>query len=219
MDADAQRKAAGERAAEFVQDGMTIGYGTGRAANAALEALARRKVRVSGVPTSTKTQELCERIGLTVVSLDDHPRLDLVLDGADEVDPQGQVLKGGGGAHVREKLVALAAARRILIFEESKLVPRLGTTRGVPVEVVSFGWKATLGRIAALLPGAKRREGVESDNGGAIVDAPLPAGADLRAVARALKEIPGVVDHGLFLDLSPTLVVGGAAGVRVISGG
>jgi ribose 5-phosphate isomerase A len=219
MDADAQRKAAGERAAEFVQDGMTIGYGTGRAANAALEALARRKVRVRGVPTSKKTLEFCERLGLAVVSLDDHPRLDLVLDGADEVDPQGQVLKGGGGAHVREKLVALAAARRILIFEESKLVPRLGTTRGVPVEVVSFGWKATLSRIAALLPGAKRREGVESDNGGVIVDAPLPAGADLRAVARALKEIPGVVDHGLFLDLSPTLVVGGAAGVRVISGG
>jgi ribose 5-phosphate isomerase A len=219
MDADAQRKAAGERAAEFVQDGMTIGYGTGRAANAALEALARRKVRVRGVPTSKKTLEFCERIGLAVVSLDDHPRLDLVLDGADEVDPQGQVLKGGGGAHVREKLVALAAARRIFIFEESKLVPRLGTTRGVPVEVVSFGWKATLSRIAALLPGAKRREGVESDNGGAIVDAPLPPDANLTAVARALKEIPGVVDHGLFLDLSPTLVVGGAAGVRVISGG
>ncbi len=219
MDADAQRKAAGERAAEFVQDGMTIGYGTGRAANAALETLARRKVRVRGVPTSTKTLELCERLGLAVVSLDDHPRLDLVLDGADEVDPRGQILKGGGGAHVREKLVALAAARRIIILEEAKLVPRLGATRGVPVEVVAFGWKGTLARIAALLPGAKRREGVESDNGGAIVDAPLPADADLRAVARALKEIPGVVDHGLFLDLSPTLVVGGASGVRVISGG
>ena len=219
MDADAQRKAAGERAAEFVQDGMIIGYGTGRAANAALEALARRKVRVRGVPTSKKTLEFCERIGLAVVSLDDHPRLDLVLDGADEVDPQGQVLKGGGGAHVREKLVALAAARRIFIFEESKLVPRLGTTRGVPVEVVAFGWKATLSRIAALLPGATRREGVESDNGGVIVDAPLPPGVDLRAVARALKELPGVVDHGLFLDLSPTLVVGGAAGVRAINGG
>src|ERR1700693_629806 len=219
MDADAQRKAAGARAAEFVQDGMTIGYGTGRAANAARETLARRKVRVRGVPTSTKTLELCERLGLAVVSLDDHPRLDLVLDGADEVDPRGQILKGGGGAHVREKLVALAAAWRIIILEEAKLVPRLGATRGVPVEVVAFGWKGTLARIAALLPGAKRRGGVESDNGGASGDAPRPADADLRAVARALKEIPGVVDHGLFLDLSPTLVVGGASGVRVISGG
>src|SRR4051812_38051988 len=209
MDADAQRKAAGERAAEFVQDGMTIGYGTGRAANAALEALARRKIRVRGVPTSEKTLEFCERIGLAVVSLDDHPRLDLVLDGADEVDPQGQILKGGGGAHVREKLVALAAARRIIIFEESKLVARLGATRGVPIEVVAFGWKSTLSRVAALLPGAKRRDGVESDNGGAILDAPLPAGADLRGVARGLKEIPRGAGHGVFFELSPTRVVGG----------
>jgi ribose 5-phosphate isomerase A len=219
MDADAQRKAAGERAAEFVQDGMTIGYGTGRAANAALEALASRKMRVRGVPTSQRTVELCQRLGLPVVSLDDHPRLDLVIDGADEVDPHGQLLKGGGGAHIREKLVALASDRRIIAIEESKLVRRLGATREVPIEVVAFGWKGTLARIAGVLPGAARRDGPHSDNGGVIVEAPLPADADLREVARALKEIPGVVDHGLFLDLSPTIVVGGASGVRVISGG
>ncbi len=219
MDAEAQRKAAGERAAEFVEDGMVIGFGTGRAANAALESLARRKLRVRGVATSEKTVEVCARLGLLLVSLDDHPQLDLVIDGADEVDPALQLLKGGGGAHVREKLVALAARRRIVVVEESKLVPRLGATRGVPVEVVAFGWKSTLARIAALLPGAARREGVLSDNGGVIVDAPLPAGADLRAVDRALKGIAGVVDHGLFLDLSPTVVVGGAAGVRLINGG
>jgi ribose 5-phosphate isomerase A len=219
MDPEAQRKAAGERAAELVQDGMVIGFGTGRAANAALESLARRKLRVSGVATSRKTVEVCARLGLPLVSLDDHPQLDLVIDGADEVDPALQLLKGGGGAQVREKLVALAARRRIVVVEESKLVARLGATRGVPVEVVAFGWKSTLARIAELLPGAARREGALSDNGGVIVDAPLPAGADLRAVDRALKGIAGVVDHGLFLDLSPTVVVGGAAGVRLINGG
>ena len=219
MDADAQRKAAGERAAEFVRDGMTIGYGTGRAADAALQAVARRKLRVQGVPTSKRTVELCQKLGLPIVSLDDHPRLDLVVDGADEVDPQGQLLKGGGGAHIREKLVALAAERRIIAIEESKLVPRLGATRAVPVEVVAFGWKGTLARIAEVLPGAARRDGPHSDNGGVIIEAPLPAGADLRKVARTLKEIPGVVDHGLFLDFSPTVVVGGASGVRVINGG
>ncbi|HTO98355.1 MAG TPA: ribose-5-phosphate isomerase RpiA [Myxococcales bacterium] len=219
MDVDAQRKAAGERAAQFVKDGMTIGYGTGRAASAALEELVRRKARVSGVPTSQRTLELCQRLGLPVVSLDDHPRLDLVLDGADEVDPQGQMLKGGGGAHIREKLVALASARRIIAIEESKLVPRLGATRAVPIEVVAFGWKGTLARIAGVLPGAARRDGPHSDNGGVIVEAPLPADIDLRELARALKEVPGVVDHGLFLDLSPTVVVGGESGVRVISGG
>jgi len=219
MDLDAQRRAAGERAAQFVQDGMVIGYGTGRGATAALEALVKRKVRVRGVPTSEKTVAICKRLGLEMVDFDHHPRLDLVVDGADEVDPRGQLLKGGGGAHVREKLVALASARRIVVVEEAKLVRHLGATRGVPIEVVAFGWRGTLERIAAVLPGATHREGPPTDNGGVVVDAPLPAGANLERIDRALKGIAGVVDHGLFLDLSPTVVVGGSSGVRVISGG
>ena len=219
MDLDAQRKAAGEQAARLVQDGMVIGYGTGRAATAALEALARRKVRVRGVPTSQKTVQTCQRLGLPLVALEDHPRLDLVIDGADEVDPRAQLIKGGGGAHVREKLVALASARLVIVVEEMKLVERLGSTRGVPIEVVAFGWTGTLQRIANLLAGAARRAGPLSDSGGVLVDAPLPAGADLREVARALKAITGVVDHGLFLDFAPTVIVGGPSGARVISGG
>jgi ribose 5-phosphate isomerase A len=216
MDADAQRRAAGEKAASLVEDGMVIGYGTGRGATAALESLARRGVKVRGVPTSVRTLETCRKLGLALTTLEDDPQLDLVIDGSDEVDPARQLLKGGGGAHVREKLVALAARRLVIVVEESKLVSRLGSTRGVPVEVVAFGWRATLARIASLLPGAARREGPLSDNGGVIVDAPLPPGADLRAVDRALKEMAGVVDHGLFLDLAPTVVVGGAGGVRVL---
>jgi ribose 5-phosphate isomerase A len=119
---------------------------------------------------------------------------------------------------VREKLVALASRRRVIVIEESKLVPRLGATRGLPIEVVAFGWRSTLQRIAQLLPGAARREGPGSDNGGVLVDAPLPAGTDLRSLDRALKSVPGVVDHGLFVDLAPTVVVGGAGGVRVLGG-
>ena len=217
MDADAQRRAAAEHAASFVEDGMVIGYGTGRAATAALQVLAKRGLRVRGVPTSRRTAEICRELGLALVSLDDHPRLDLVIDGADEVDPQRQMLKGGGGAHVREKLVALAAARRIIVIEETKLVPHLGATRGLPIEVVEFGWKVTLARVAEILPQASRREGPLSDNGGVLVDAPLHAGADLRAIDAALKSIAGVVDHGLFLDLHATVVVGGAGGVRVLA--
>ena len=219
MDLEAQRKAAGEQAAQLVQDGMVIGYGTGRAATAALEVLARRKVRVRGVPTSQKTVETCRRLGLALVALDDHPRLDLVIDGADEVDPSAQLIKGGGGAHTREKLVALASARLVIVVEEMKLVECLGATRGIPIEVVAFGWTGTLQRIAKLLPGAARREGPLSDNGGVLVDAPVPAGADLRELARALKAITGVVEHGLFLDFSPTVIVGGPSGARVFSGG
>jgi ribose 5-phosphate isomerase A len=217
--ADAQRKAAGERAAALVEEGMAIGYGTGRGATAALEALARRGIRVRGVPTSQRTIELCRKLGLALTTLDDDPRLDLVIDGADEVDPELQMLKGGGGAHVREKIVAMAARRRVIVIEEAKLVPALGTTRGVPIEVVAFGWKSTLARIEELLPGAAaRQKAALSDNGGVIIDAPLPRNSDLRALDRALKQICGVVDHGLFIDLAPTVIAGGAAGVRVLGG-
>jgi ribose 5-phosphate isomerase A len=217
-DPEAQRMAAGEKAAAMVQDGMVIGYGTGRGALAALKALAARGVRVRGVPTSERTAEACKKLGLALTTLDEEPRLDLVIDGADEVDPALQILKGGGGAHVREKLVALAARRRVIVIEEEKLVQRLGATRGLPIEVVAFGWRTTLSRIEALLPGAQRREGALSDNGGVLIDAPLLARADLRALDRALKGVAGVVDHGLFLDLRPTVVVGGPDGVRVLGG-
>jgi ribose 5-phosphate isomerase A len=219
IDADAQRRAAGERAAEMVEDGMVIGYGTGRAANAALDALARRckaGMKLRGVPTSVRTAEHCRSLGLQLTTLEDDPELDLVIDGADEVDPALQLIKGGGAAHVREKLVALASKKRLVVVEEAKLVPRLGSTRGVPIEVLAFGWRTTMARIAALLPGVARREGVQSDAGGVILDAPLPAGADLRNLDRALKSVAGVVDHGLFIDLHPTVIVGGPGGVRVL---
>lgn len=222
--AERQRREAGATAAELVPDGATIGYGTGRAATAALEALAaraQRGLRVRGVATSRRTAEVAKRLGLALVELEDVEALDLVIDGADEVDPDGQVLKGGGGALTREKLVALASRERVLVLEEAKRVPRLGSTRGLPIEVLRFGWPQTLARIAAALPQAAMRRHPDgslqtSDNGGLLCDAPIPSGADLRALAREVKLLPGVVDHGLFLDLSPTLVVGGAGGPRVL---
>ncbi len=116
---------------------------------------------------------------------------------------------------VREKLVALASRRRVFVIEEPKLVPRLGTTRGVPIAVLAFGWSSTLRRLAQALPGAARRPDL-NDDGNVVIDAPLPAGADLRALADAIKRIPGVVDHGLFLDLSPEVVVGTPQGVRTL---
>lgn len=217
-DPEVQRQAAGARAASMVLNGMVIGYGTGRGATAALRALKERGIEVRGVPTSERTAQTCRELGLALTTLEDDPQLDLVIDGADEVDPALQILKGGGGAHVREKLVALAARRRIVVVEAVKLVPCLGKTRGLPIEVVSFGWRSTLLRIQEVLPGAQRREGALSDNGGVLVDAPLARGADLRAIDRALKALTGVVDHGLFLDLQPVVVAGGPDGVRVIGG-
>jgi len=215
VNVDEQRRAAGEAAAALVRDGMTLGYGTGRAAAAALEALARRKLEIRGVPTSERTAALCRSLGLALTTLEETPELDLCIDGADEIDPQKQALKGGGGAMVREKLVALAARRRVLVIEEAKLVPRLGTTRELPIAVLSFGWSSTLRRVAQALPGAARRPEL-NDDGNVVAGAPIPAGTDLRALADALKRIPGVVDHGLFLDLSPEVLVGTPQGVRVL---
>ena len=215
MNVDEQRRAAGEAAAALVRDGMTLGYGTGRAAAAALEALARRQLRVRGVPTSERTAALCRELGLALTTLEETPQLDLCIDGADEIDPRKQALKGGGGAMVREKLVALASDRRVLVIEEPKLVPRLGTTRGLPIAALAFGWSSTLGRVAHLLPGASRRAEL-NDDGNVVMDAPIPAGADLHALAHALKAIPGVVEHGLFLDLSPEVLVGTPQGVRTL---
>jgi len=215
VNVDEQRRAAGEAAAALVGDGMALGYGTGRAAAMALEALARRKLRVRGVPTSERTAALCRTLGLPLTTLEETPELDLCLDGADEIDPHKQALKGGGGAMVREKLVALASRRRVFVIEEPKLVPRLGTTRGLPIAVLAFGWSSTLRRLAQALPGAARRPDL-NDDGNVVIDAPLPAGADLRALADAIKRIPGVVDHGLFLDLSPEVLVGTAQGVRTL---
>jgi ribose 5-phosphate isomerase A len=208
----------------MVPDGATLGYGTGRAATAALEALAvrvRAGLRVRGVPTSKKTAEVVQRLGLPIVQLSDVAGLDMVIDGADEVDEEHQALKGGGGALTREKLVALAARERVLVLEESKRVHRLGSTRGLPIEIIAFGWPQTVERISAVLPGAALRRNPDgsptvTDNHGLICDAPIPVGADLRALAREVKLLSGVVEHGLFLDLSPTLVVGGEGGTRVL---
>ena len=117
--------------------------------------------------------------------------------------------------HSREKLVALASRRRVFVIEEPKLVPRLGTTRGLPIAVLAFGWSSTLRRVAQALPGAARRADL-NDDGNVVIDAPIPAGADLRALADALKRVPGVVDHGLFLDLAPEVLVGTPQGVRTL---
>jgi len=215
VNVDEQRRAAGAAAAALVRDGMTLGYGTGRAAAAALEALARRKLRIRGVPTSERTAELCRALGLPLTTLEETPELDLCIDGADEIDPDKQALKGGGGAMVREKLVALASRRRVLVIEEPKLVPRLGTTRGLPIAVLAFGWSATLRRVGQVLPGAARRAEL-NDDGNVVFDAPILPGADLRALADALKRTAGVVDHGLFLDLSPEVLIGTPQGVRTL---
>lgn len=213
-DPDALR--AAREVADAVPDRSVLGLGTGTTFAAILvrlgERIASEGLRISGVPTSEATAEQARQIGIALVS----PRpLSLAIDGADEVDPEGNLLKGGGGALVREKIVAQSAKELWIVVSPKKLVPRLGATFRLPIEIVRFGHELTVERIARLLPDATLRtkdgQPVESDNGGYLVDATLESAPTTR-LADALKSIVGVVDHGLFLRVAPTVVWVGREG-------
>ncbi len=226
-DADALKRAAAERAVELITSGMAVGLGTGSTVRPLLDALARRLhdgiVRdVLAVPTSEDTAQRCRGLGIPLVTLADQPQLALAVDGADEVDPRLNLIKGMGGAMLREKVVALAAKRFVVIADESKLVRRLGTRAPVPVEVIPFGWSGLLPFFEGLgaEPVLRRGPGEEpyvTDNGNYVVDCRFPRGiADAPAVARALARRTGVVEDGLFLRIARLAVIAGRGGVRLL---
>ena len=225
----AQRLAAAERAAADVRDGMVLGFGTGRAANHVLEVLARRVqaegLHVSGVPSSGRTAEIARALGLTLVTLDDHPRLDLTIDGADEVDPRRRLIKGAGGALMREKVLAAAAERLVIVVESAKLVPVLGATRGVPIEVLPFAYAACTRHLSELGGSPTLRLGPDgqpavTDNGNWVLDCTFPSEtlAEAERIDARLHAVPGILETGLFVPpLDPTIYAGTPDGVRVLS--
>jgi len=224
MAADDLKRAAAHASLKYVTDGMVLGLGTGSTARYFLEGLARKiedeGLLVSGVPTSLATAEAARLLGIPLTSLEERPVLDLAVDGADEVDPRLDLIKGLGGALFREKIVASAAKKFIVVVDGSKLVPRLGTRAPVPVEVHPFGWKATQARLEAL--GARvtlrQKDGVpfRTDNGNQILDAHFGEMRKPAKVAAALDEIPGVVGHGLFLEMTDLVLAASADGVRTL---
>lgn len=210
MDSPA-RAAAAAAAAELVEPGMTIGLGSGRAVWAVLELLRDRGVRSAAA--SARTEELLAEAGIEIVELDGELRLDLAIDGADEIDPQLGLIKGGGAAMLREKLVVKAAERFVVVAESPKKVARLGQTRALPVEVVRFAWRDTRRRLLELVPSAELRTGdrgdvVVTDEGHYILDCALPAAGDLEAVGAAIKAEVGVVEHGLFVGMTSLALLG-----------
>lgn len=229
--ADLGKAAAARYAAQLVPDGAVIGLGTGSTAEHFLRALGERVrgagLRIAGVPTSEVTAALARQQGVTLTTLEEHPRLDLAVDGADAVDDALDLIKGHGGALLRERIVAAAAARFVVIVDEGKLVDTLCHARGVPVEVVPFGWsrtRAELERLGAvtnlrLRPGGGEPEApFVTDGGHYIVDCRFGRIDDAPALGRALKLLTGVVDHGLFVGMAHEVVVGAASGqVRVIA--
>jgi ribose 5-phosphate isomerase A len=173
---------------------------------------------ITGVPTSERTAALCAELGVGLSTLEDTPELDLTIDGADEVGPGLDLIKGGGGALLREKIVISAARRFVVVAEASKQVEWLGERFRLPVEVARFAWKDTRRRLDPLLPNAELRlsgagsEPYLTDEGHYILDAPIPADADPASLAPALKAIPGVMEHGLFLDMADLALLGNEEG-------
>jgi ribose 5-phosphate isomerase A len=224
---DAQKRAAAARALEFVRPGMRLGLGTGSTARHFVELLGERVrggLDVIAVPTSKATQADAARAGIPLTTLDAMPKLDLTVDGADEIAPDLTLIKGGGGALLREKIVAAASARMIAIADESKWVRELGRFP-LPIEVVQFGIAATRRAIEAAAAGGAQL-GIErrmkdghvfvTDEGHCILDAAFGRIADPKSLASRLVAIPGVVEHGLFIGMAQAVILAGPQGVRVI---
>jgi ribose 5-phosphate isomerase A len=206
-DAEAAKKAAGEAAAAIVEDGMQVGLGTGSTVRYAIEALGAKGLDLTCVATSTSTEDLAGSVGLRLVSPDEAVRLDVTIDGADEVDAELNLTKGAGGALTREKVVAAMAERFVVVVDRSKVVPLLGPF-GTPIEALPFAPAVVADRLRVCGASAvERREGL-SDNGGVLLDASFREIADPAALAADLSAIPGLVEHGIFLaDLVSTVVV------------
>ncbi len=229
MDAEAQKRAAAARAVEFVRPGMRLGLGTGSTARHFVELVGERVrcgLDIVAVPTSQATKADAERCGIPLTTLDEVAALDLTVDGADEIAPDLSLIKGGGGALLREKIVAAASTRMIVIADQSKWVGALGRYP-LPIEVAPFGVAATLRELEDTIAAVQRpralklRQGRDghafvTDGGHWIVDAALGRIDDPKAMAHALCDIPGVMEHGLFIGLAQMAIVAGPDGVKLV---
>ena len=224
MDVDSLKRAAGEAAAALVENGMVVGLGTGSTAKFAVEAIGTRVkagLKILGIPTSEQTAAQARSLGIPLGELTADRRVDLTIDGADEVDIHNlDLIKGRGGALLREKIVASVSDRFVIIVDESKLVERLGRSV-LPVEVVPFGWEATAHKLRALGAVPKlRKSGNEafiSEGGHYILDCMLNGELSPAALGSALDGVVGVVEHGLFLGMTSRVFAAGADGVRELT--
>lgn len=208
-------------AARLVRDGMVVGVGTGSTVAFLIQELGRRVreegLHMIGVPTSFQSRLSCGQLGIPVRDMSDCARLDLAIDGADEVDPDLNLIKGGGGSQTREKIVAAMAEEFVAVVDESKVVPALGTRFAIPIEVLPVGLAYVEQAVRDLggsptLRMAKAKDGpVITDNGQLILDTRFPAGTDLRRIDLALHQVPGVMETGLFFDLAKQALVAAGA--------
>jgi ribose 5-phosphate isomerase A len=223
------KKAAAEAAVHLVQDGMVLGLGTGSTAAYFVSALGRRVaedgLRITGIPTSDETASQARSLRIPLTSFAEHVLIDLTVDGADEVESGTLFLiKGHGGALLREKIVATASKRLMIVVDETKLVERLGSLMAVPVEVVQFGWQATARYLTELGGKPSLRLGVDqkpfvTNGGNYILDCAFGPMANPKEVAHHLDHVVGAIEHGLFLGLAKEVIVAGRDGVRTLKKG
>lgn len=219
---DELKKRAAERAVEFVQDGQLLGLGTGSTALFALQALGervRKGLKITGVATSRHTERIALELGIPLTTLNEVNKLDLAIDGADEIDSNFNMIKGGGGALTREKLVLVAADQRIIIIDEHKMVANLGLGFSVPIEVLPFAWKMTARFLADFdcspLLRSSQEQIFETDNGNYILDCQFKGIEQVEDTERRIKLLPGVIECGLFVGVCDVAVIGFADRVEV----
>ncbi len=225
---DKLKAEVGQAVCQYVKSGMRLGIGTGSTAEAFVHALGKKVdqgLQIVGVPTSERTADLCEELGIPLTTLEKTPELDLTIDGADEIGPEFSLIKGGGGALLREKIVAAASKTMYVIADESKLVDKLGAFP-LPIEVNSFGLAATrlairkIARNFDLLDTINIRMVEDkvfiSDGGHCILDASFGLIHNAHALDMALLSIPGVVQHGLFINMAVKVFVAGKDGVKIL---
>lgn len=220
-----EKQRAAASAAELVKSGMVIGLGSGSTAEIAIRILGEKVkngLQVIGVPTSHKSEVLAHALGIRLATLEDYPVLDLTIDGADEVELGSlDLIKGRGGALLREKIVASSSRQLIIVVDESKIVNKLGSHGEVPVEIVSFGWQSTAHRLEKLGWKPVLRSGPDeppfvTDGGHYILDCSFQEGISIQSRAAQLHDTVGVVEHGMFLGMTTEVHVGGATSLRIL---
>jgi ribose 5-phosphate isomerase A len=216
-----EKEAAGRAAAKLVRDGDIVGLGTGSTAYFAVVAIGERVkagLKIVGIPTSVQTADLARSVGIPLTTLDEHPGIDITIDGADEVDPKLNLIKGGGGALTREKVIAMASKKMVVVADSGKVVPTLGKFP-LPVEIIAFARTVIEKKIASLGATPKLRTKPDgspfiTDNGNQILDCSFGEIEDPAALARELSDTPGIVEHGLFIGIAKLALIGRGEGVE-----
>jgi ribose 5-phosphate isomerase A len=218
------KRLAAEKACDYIEDGMIIGLGTGSTVDYALRKIGKmvnEGIKIKGIPTSFRTKKIAIEEKIPLTSLDDNPEIDLTIDGADEVDSELRLIKGGGGALTREKMIAYYSKKVIIIIDETKVVKMLGIDFSLPVEVVKFGWTLTKNKLKEFNCNVELRKIMNNpyitDNSNYIIDCEFDRIKDPEQLEIDINNIPGVVENGLFIGLADEIIVGSTQGIKTLS--